>query len=235
MRLGTSKGFSNSATGNSRIQGIAAGQSKALLLAMLSALVWVCTVASAPAADTANLDGALGLVKSATKNLLSAVSTDREQIKEDPNHALALVDQHVAPHIDMLKSSRRVLGRNWKKASKEQRKRFVAQFRKLLLRTYATAIADNPDVHIEYLPVKERRKNEAEVPTKIPRETGDAIAVHYRLHHRKGEWKLYDVTIAGISLLSTYKTSFRQLIKRDGMDKLLDAMEEKNRANASQS
>ena len=90
-------------------------------------------------------------------------------------------------------------------------------------------------MHIEYLPVKERRKNEAEVPTKVPRETGDAIAVHYRLHHRKGEWKLYDVTIAGISLLSTYKTSFRQLIKRDGMDKLLDAMEEKNRANASQS
>jgi phospholipid transport system substrate-binding protein len=201
------------------------------LASALALALALCFVSLAQAADAApNLDGALGLVKTTTSNLLTAVSSDRQLIKENPNHALSLVDRHIAPHIDMLKSSRRVLGRNWKSATTAQRERFVAEFRVLLLRTYATAIADNPGVTIEYLPVRVRRKNEAEVRTKVPRETGDDVAVHYRLFHRKGVWKLYDVTIAGISLLSTYKTSFRQLINRDGMDALIDAMAAKNRS-----
>ena len=178
---------------------------------------------------SSDLDAALGLVKDTTTSLLAAVQSDQDQIAKDPNHALKLVSLHVAPHIDMQRSAKRVLGRHWKKATEAQRMRFVDEFKLLLLRTYATAIADSPNVAIEYERVRERRKHEAEVRTRIPRETGDPIAVHYRLHNRSGDWKLYDVTIAGISLLATYRSSFGQMIKRDGIEKLLDAMAEKNR------
>ena len=177
-----------------------------------------------------DLDAAMGLVRDTTSNLLAAVQSDQAQIEKDPNHAMMLVSRHVAPHIDMQKSARRVLGRHWKSASKDQRNRFVSQFKVMLLRTYATAVASSPGVDIEYELVRERRKHEAEVRTRIPRTSGESVPVYYRLHNRSGDWKLYDVSIAGISLLTTYRSSFGQMIKRDGIDALLDALEKKNRS-----
>lgn len=177
-----------------------------------------------------DLDAAMGLVMNTTTTLLAAVQSDKAQIEKNPNHAITLVSRHVAPHIDMQRSAKRVLGRHWQRATDAQRTRFIYEFRLMLLRTYATAITDSPDVEIQYELVRERRKHEAEVRTRIPRTTGAAIRVNYRLHNRSGDWKLYDVTIAGISLLATYRSSFGQIIQRDGMDELLNALEEKNRS-----
>lgn len=197
-------------------------------LGAVAAVLMLCINSLAHAGS--DLDAAMGLVRDTTSNLLAAVQSDQAQIEKDPNHALKLVSRHVAPHIDMQKSARRVLGRHWKSATEDQRSRFVGEFKVMLLRTYATAIADSPDVDIQYELVRERRKHEAEVRTRIPRTSGDAVPVNYRLHNRSGDWKLYDVTIAGISLLATYRSSFGQMIKRDGMDSLLDALEKKNRS-----
>ena len=206
----------------------APGNASRLRLSSAVAGLMLCITTLANAAS--DLDAAMGLVRDTTTNLLAAVQSDQAQIEKDPNHALTLVSRHLAPHFDIQKSARRVLGRHWKGASETQRKRFVGEFKVMLLRTYGTAIADSPNVQIQYELVRERRKHEAEVRTRIPRTTGDAVPVYYRLHNRSGDWKLYDVVIAGISLLATYRSSFGQMVKRDGMDALLDALEKKNRS-----
>lgn len=180
-----------------------------------------------------DLSAALGLIKSTTTQLLAAVSDEYERVGADPDRALRLVVKYVAPHVDMVRSSRRVLGRHWKRASADERVRFITEFRILLLRTYATAIAENPNVTVKYLPPRQRRKHEAIVSTEVPRSSGEDITVQYRLHNRSGSWKLYDVSIAGISLLVTYRSSFNQIIKRDGMSGLLASMHAKNNTTRS--
>jgi phospholipid transport system substrate-binding protein len=206
---------------------------RVLYAACLFMISLSCANLALAQAKPADLDKALVLVRSTTTNLLAAVSTQQAAIAADPNHALRLVIEHVGPHIDIVRSAKRVLGRHWRGATAAQRERFIAEFRVMLMRTYATAIAENPQVLVEYLPVRARRKYEAIVETNIPRSGDGNIAVHYRLHNRDGEWKIFDVTIAGISLLVTYKASFDQIVRREGIDALLDALAAKNKSNSS--
>ena len=116
-----------------------------------------------------NPDDALGLVRTTTQLVLSEVKADEAAIQSDPVHAYRIVEKHVSPHVDLERSSRWVLGKHWRRASDAQKLRFIAEFRMLLLNTYASALAANPSVTIEYLPLKEsRRKGVAIVRTRVP-------------------------------------------------------------------
>ena len=180
-----------------------------------------------------NPDDALGLVRTTTQLVLSEVKADEAAIQSDPVHAYRIVEKHVSPHVDLERSSRWVLGKHWRRASDAQKLRFIAEFRMLLLNTYASALAANPSVTIEYLPLKEsRRKGVAIVRTRIPQQTGRPISVHYRMYNGKTGWKLFDVSIEGVSMVSTYRSSFSQLVKDRGLDGLIDDLATKNRARS---
>ncbi|MBT6278071.1 MAG: ABC transporter substrate-binding protein [Chromatiales bacterium] len=178
----------------------------------------------------ADVEDALGLVKDTTQRLLKAVNRE-EAI--DAKRAFDLVAEYISPHVDLERSARWILGRHWREATEDQRRRFVAEFRTLLLRTYAIAVAENPQVSIEYLPVRRtKRPREAIVKTRIPQTSAPPIAVNYRLHDGKQGWKLFDVSIEGISLVKTYRSSFSQRVKKKGMDALIKDMAAKNLENA---
>jgi phospholipid transport system substrate-binding protein len=199
-------------------------------LALLAAMSVVAPgVHAAGSCDASTREDALALVRETTDALFAAVDAYDGSLREDPAHARALVDEFITPHVDLKGFSKLVLGKHWRRATREQQKRFLAQFRTLVLRTYATAVTSYTGIRIEYMPMREEsRENFATVRTLIPRPAGEGVKVNYRLHCRKNIWKLFDVSIAGVSMVTTYRSAFSAEVKRSGVEGLIKALEQKN-------
>lgn len=183
----------------------------------------------AQAAESCSPDGALAVVRETADELFAAVDAYEGTISENPADARAMVDKFITPHVDLQGVSKLVLGKHWRGASPQQRERFVAQFHHLMLRTYATAVTSYNGIQIEYLPMREEsRENFATVRTLIPRAGGEGVSVDYRLHCRGNVWRLFDVIIAGVSMVTTYRTAFASEVNRSGLDGLIKTLEQKN-------
>ncbi len=126
--------------------------------------------------------------------------------------------------------SKWVLGKtNWRSASEEQRSQFVIEFRTLLVRTYAKALLEYSDEEIVYKPVTSNpESNIVTVETEVKQSGGNMIPINYRMHASGGEWKVVDVAVDGISLVSTYRGSFAAEIRKNGIDSLIAKLSERN-------
>jgi phospholipid transport system substrate-binding protein len=175
-------------------------------------------------------NAALELVKKTTAELFAAVDAYPGKLSENPAKARELVDEYITPHVDLEGFSRLVLGKHWRTATPEQQKEFLEQFHQLILRTYATAVTSYTGTEIQYQPMREEsRENFATVRTLIPSTNGESLKVDYRLHCRNDIWKLFDVTIAGVSMVTTYRSTFSAEINRSGVDGLIKVLEQKNK------
>ena len=175
-------------------------------------------------------NAALELVKKTTAELFAAVDAYQGKLSENPAKARELVDEYITPHVDLEGFSRLVLGKHWRTATPEQQKEFLEQFHQLILRTYATAVTSYTGTDIQYQPMREEsRENFATVRTLIPNTGGEGLKVDYRLHCRNDVWKLFDVTIAGVSMVTTYRSTFSAEINRSGVDGLIKVLEQKNK------
>ncbi|MDH5301420.1 MAG: ABC transporter substrate-binding protein [Gammaproteobacteria bacterium] len=174
------------------------------------------------------------LVEQTAQKVLGKLKTDRELIKKDPGYIHGLVDEYVLPHFDFEGMGQWVLGKYWRTASESQRSQFVAEFRTLLVRTYATSLTEFTDQKITYLPMRGKEadgdvtvRSEVEQPGSFP------VPINYRLHKKGDAWKVYDVTIDDVSLIANYRTSFSREIKDSGMDKLIQSLAERNKKAGS--
>lgn len=175
-------------------------------------------------------DDALALVRDTADALFAAVREHDGPLSEDRARARELVEEFITPHVDLKSFSKLVLGKYWRRATPEQREQFLIQFHELVLRTYATAVTTYTGIEVEYLPMREEsRENFATVRTIIPRTDGEGVKVNYRLHCRKNVWKLFDVNIAGVSMVTTYRSAFSAEVKKSGLDGLIKVLEQKNR------
>lgn len=163
------------------------------------------------------------LVDTTIETLRKNVSRDAALLDGDPEHAFALVESAVAPHIDMRLASRLVLGKHWQGASENQRDAFVEGLRRLLLRIFATHIRDYSTATVDYSPtvLVGKDNQRAIVRTEVSRAGIPSVSVDYRLHHAHGEWKIYDVAIFGISLVKTYHLTIDGELQRDGLDRVI--------------
>jgi phospholipid transport system substrate-binding protein len=169
------------------------------------------------------------LVQETTDKLFAAVKAQDRPLTENPAKARELVEEFVTPHVDLEGFSKLVLGKYWRQATVEQRKEFLSQFHNLILRTYATAVTSYIGIEIEYQPMREEtRENFATVRTVIPSNAGEGVKVHYRLHCRDNVWRVFDVSIAGVSMVTTYRTAFSAEVKKSGLDGLIKVLEQKN-------
>ncbi len=199
-----------------------------VLLAYMSA--GTLPVHAAGSCEATTRDAALALVRDTTDDLFTAVEARNGVLSEDPALARELVEEFITPHVDLQGFSKLVLGKYWKRATPEQRKRFLAQFHVLILRTYATAVTTYTGIEVEYLPMREEsRENFATVRTIIPRAGGEGVKVNYRLHCRNNVWKLFDVSIAGVSMVTTYRSTFFAEVKKSGIDGLIKSLEQQNK------
>lgn len=198
------------------------------LLASMSAVT--SSAQAAPSCEGSTHDDALELVKTTTKELFTAVKAYDGVLSENPVRARELVDEYITPHVDLEGFSRLVLGKHWRESTPEQQRKFLAQFHTLILRTYATAVTSYTGIEIEYQPMRdEARDNFATVRTVIPSTDGGGVKVNYRLHCRNNVWMVFDVSIAGVSMVTTYRTSFTAEVKKSGLDGLIKVLEQKNK------
>jgi phospholipid transport system substrate-binding protein len=187
-------------------------------------------MAPATGARAADSD-AQAIVQDTTQRVLETLRREGDALKSDPQRLYALVDDLVVPHFDFEQMARWVLGRHWRGASAEQREAFVQQFEKLLVRTYSLALAEYRDQSVQYQGTRKRSASEATVRAAIKQASGPEIPIVYEMHRTEKGWQVYDVAVAGVSLVITYRSSFGQEIKRNGLDSLIERMGEKNRAN----
>jgi phospholipid transport system substrate-binding protein len=199
-----------------------------VLLATMSAVTF--TVQAAGSCEGTSLDGALALVRDSTNQLFAAAKAYDGVLRKNPARAGELIDEFITPHVDLKGFSKLVLGKYWRRATPEQRKRFLTHFHALTLRIYATALTANTDIPIEYLPMREEsRENFATVRTVIPLADGGRVKVNYRLYCRNNVWKLFDVNIAGISMVITIRSALLAEVKKSGLDGLIKVLEKKSK------
>ena len=170
------------------------------------------------------------LVRETTDKITSVLRTDQDKINADSNHLLEIVDTFVAPHFDFERMSSWVLGKYWRTATADEKKRFASEFRTLLVRTYAKALNDNYDKQIDMLASRKKSGGKiVTVRTEIQQSAGFPIPINYKMHIKNDTWKVFDVSVDGISLVANYRTSFAQEIRKDGLGKLIDRLVERNR------
>lgn len=165
------------------------------------------------------------IVKSTTDQVLQAI----DEGGQDRAHIYSVVEQMVLPHFDFRKMSVWVLGKNWRQGSTEQQERFVAEFQKLLVRTYSSALIEYKGQSISYLPTQEGEDGKtATVRTQVEQGGGNVIPIDYRLYDKDGQWKVFDVAVDGISLVANYRSSFNEQISARGFDSLVADLAAKN-------
>jgi len=170
------------------------------------------------------------LVEEATERVLAALESEGERVERDPQRLYGLVDEIILPHFDFRQMSRRVLGRHWRGASPAQQARFVEEFRTLLVRTYATALADYSDAEVNVRPVRAAADaDRVLVRTEVRPPAAPPFPVSYAMYRNDESWKVYDVSVDGVSLVITYRSSFSDEIQRNGIDSLVERLASRNR------
>lgn len=171
------------------------------------------------------------LVQDATERMLQALADNATQLEEDPRTIYGLVTDILMPNFDFDKMSKLALGKNWRKADESQRIRFTEEFRLLLIRTYSTAMLEYTDEEIRFLPFHgDVNKKKVKVAMEILQSGGPSIPMAFSMYLNKEEaWKIYDVKIDGISLVTNYRSTFATRIRNDGMDKLINSLAVKNK------
>jgi phospholipid transport system substrate-binding protein len=176
------------------------------------------------------LDAPIDVVRTTTDEVVARVRNEKEELRDNPGKMFGLVSEMIFPHFDFDVMSQFVLGKQWKSADEAQRKVFVEQFRKLLVRTYAAALLEYSDQTIQYPEAGAQTSDgkTATVRQEISHPSAAVLAVVYRLHSKSGDWKVFDVTVDGVSLVKTYRSSFTSILKEGGVDKLIQDLQTKN-------
>ena len=200
---------------------------------VLSTLVLLVAAMGAGATVVASDISPQELVRDTSSRMLSALRDEKNAIAGNPDRLYELVADIVLPYFDFRRMSQWVLGKNWRSATPEQRERFVLEFRKLLVRTYGNALMGYADEKIVYLPfTSDTSARTVTVRTEID-QGGSAIPISYSMYNSEDGWKVYDVAISGVSLVTNYRSTFGNIIRNEGMDKLIKELVEKNKTLSS--
>ncbi len=171
------------------------------------------------------------VIRDTTDKLIGELDADRQALAADNAKLYKLVDDIVVPHFDFARMSRLVLGRSWRAANADQQTRFVEEFRTLLVRTYATALFEyNTENSLSIKPLKLKDDDKRViVRTEFDLGSGPAVSMNYSFHKNKsGDWKVYDVSVDGVSLVTNYRSSYNRIIQNEGMDALIESLADKN-------
>ena len=188
-----------------------------------------CVLAGSKAMAAADVHPAQDLVKQVVVRVIDSLESQREAMAGDPEKVYELVDRLILPYFDFERMSRRVLGKRWNKATPEQQERFIAAFRTLLVRTYALVLHEYRGQAMQYLdPVARKRDDEIIIPIKLALSGSQTVIVAYAMQGSGTDWKVFDVAIDGVSLVTNYRSSFRSEVARHGIDGLTDRLEAKN-------
>jgi phospholipid transport system substrate-binding protein len=168
-------------------------------------------------------------VKTVTTEMLTALRSQQEAYKNDPRQLVSLIERIIVPHFDIRIMGREALGLNWRRATPEQKRRFMAAFRQLLVNDYANEFRKYSEQTVEFLPDHAATGSDyALVSTHVTSPGEQPVRVDYRLYRVGSDWRIYDVEIDGISLMFTYRNTFSEELQRETLDALIARMEHNN-------
>lgn len=195
---------------------------------------WFCVFATLLAAGPAGSAVAEetapeALVRSVATEVLGIIKSDKDIQGGDAKKAIALVEEKILPHFDFTRMTALAMGRNWRKATAEQKTQLTTQFRTLLVRTYSTALTRYRDQTIEYKPTRAQPGDTDVTVRSLIRQSGaEPVTIDYSMDKTPAGWKVYDVTVIGVSLVTTYRDAFAQEVRNAGVDGLIKRLAEKN-------
>lgn len=173
----------------------------------------------------------VALIRSTADYVLAQIRQRKVELEKDSSGIYELVQEKILPHFDFRVMSRGALGRYWRRATEAQKQRIAQEFQELLVRTYATTLLNYSDQEVEYLPFRGKPGDKrVTVSTRVHDRGGPPIPINYRLYRTSdGRWKIYDVVVDGVSLVSSYRSSFAAEVKKGGIEGLITSLSEHNR------
>jgi phospholipid transport system substrate-binding protein len=203
-----------------------------MLLSSLKNLLLGVAVAAATTLAAHAQTAPDALIKQVSTEVIDTVKSDKAIQAGDVNKIIALVDSKVMPHVNFQRMTASAVGRHWREASPEQKTKLQAEFKTLLVRTYAGALTQVKDQTVALRPFRAGADDpEVVVRTEI-KGKGEPIQLDYRLEKADGGWKIYDVNVLGVWLVEQYKSSFAQEIGSGGIDGLIAKLAERNKGAA---
>jgi phospholipid transport system substrate-binding protein len=173
------------------------------------------------------------LVKRVSEEVLEAAKADKAVQSGDVKKVIGLVETKVMPHVNFERMTAMSVGRNWRQATPEQKAKLQAEFKLLLVRTYAGALAQVRDQAVFMKPQRGKPEDTEVIVRSEIRGKGDPIQLDYRLEKSGDSWKIYDVNVLGVWLVENYRNTFAQQISSGGIDGLIAKMAENNKAAAA--
>ena len=169
------------------------------------------------------------LVKKVTADVLDAIKADKQLQAGDRKKALALAEQKILPHVDFREAAQLATGKAWQSATPEQQKQIVNEFRTMLVRIYSNAIDVYRGQTLKVLPVRlPAGATDVTVRNQYLRQGQPPVPVEYAMRKTPEGWKIYDISVEGVSLVLTYRAEFENITRTSGVDGLLKRLAEKN-------
>ena len=178
----------------------------------------------------ADVDSPDVMIKRVTDDVLNIVRQDKDIQNGNARKAMALVEAKVLPNFNFQHMTALAMGRDWNKATAEQKKQLSEEFKTLLVRTYSNALTGYRDQTIRFKPTKMQVEDtDVVVRTEVVQPGSKAIQLDYSMEKLVDGWKVYDVVVAGVSLVTNYRDTFNQEVRANGVDGLLQMLVTKNK------
>lgn len=204
---------------------------------MINRRQWIGTLALAPTwlgLAWAGDEAPDALVKRISSEVMNAVKADAVIQKGNIQRVMDLVNSQIMPYVNFQRMTASAVGRHWRGATPEQQQRLQAEFKTLLVRTYAGALGEIKDKTLFFRPMRAQATDtEVVVRSEVRGGRGDPIQLDYRLEKTPQGWKVYDLNVLGVWLGETYRTQFAQEITKSGVDGLITFLAQRNRSNAA--
>lgn len=170
------------------------------------------------------------MVKRVTEDVLTIVRQDKDIQSGNTKKAIDLVEAKVSPNFNFTHMTAFAMGRDWNTATPEQKKRLTEEFKTLLVRTYSNALTGYRNQTIRYLPSRMQAVDtDGVVKTEVVQPGNKPVQIDYSLEKLGNRWFVYDVVVAGVSLVINYRTTFNQEVQANGIDGLIKMLVNKNK------
>jgi phospholipid transport system substrate-binding protein len=198
----------------------------------LGCVLWMVACCGQAWAETEDMASAL--VRDTTTRMLEVLQQRQDELTQSPGLIYDLVEEMVVPNFDFQRITSYAVGRYWREATAVQRQALVNEFQHMLVRTYAKALLNYAGQEIRFLPLRPgNREGQVTVRTEVNEAGGAPIPIDYSMYMKAGAWKVYDVTIDGVSLVANYRSSFATEIRSKGIDGLIQTMKNRNQSSSA--
>jgi phospholipid transport system substrate-binding protein len=173
------------------------------------------------------------LAKNTTNEVLRIVKQDKDLKNGNTKKILALVEEKILPNFDFRKMTQLAVGKNWSKASPEQQQELVDQFKTMLVRTYSASLTSVSDYKIEFPPLRMAPGDaEVTVSTVVSKPGAPPIPIDYRMEKQDAGWKVFDVLVDNVSMVTVYRNSFNSEVRKGGIEGLVASLSRRNQQPA---